>query len=321
VDLISAKRESNEKFPLNLLDKDLQKRLPLFERLPHIPPPDIEELDALVGDLDLKGVHIKDIVPTEANSDSETDVYSSDSDTEIDYDSHTTEVYTLSEGEHEGESLSSTHDKRQTSDQENDKPPQKKTRSLSEPRIVIVEEINNTNSSRYARQSEQYLTAMIEQRAFESEAELVNIATFATKLVAYLQRFPERIYSNEPRDHCSIQDFVLKLCVPVFTPADGDCFYHSISLALCGSSILTSAIRFAVVAKIIENRADLKNTPLRTLSEMKAVNADQHAGYLCSLEDLAFSASLMPKLKVGRSDISIFPRDLFSKANLTSGVT
>jgi hypothetical protein len=216
VDIISAKRDPHFKFPLNLLDKDLQKRLPLFERLPHIPPPDIEELDALVGDLNLEGVHIKDIVPTEANCDSETDDYSSDSDTEIDYDSHTTEVYSLSEGEHEGESLSSTNDKRQISDQEIGKPPQKKTRSLSEPVIIFVEEINNTNSSRYARQSEQYLIAMIEQRAFESEAELVkywednNIATFATELVAYLKRIPERIYSNEPRDHCSIQDFVLK---------------------------------------------------------------------------------------------------------------
>jgi hypothetical protein len=115
-------------------------------------------------------------------------------------------------------------------------------------------------------------------------------------------------------------DFIRRLYIPVFTPSDGDCFYYSISLALTGSTILTPAIRFAVVAKIIEAEDELKNTALKTLSEDKRRKSTNRFSYTCKLHDSAFSAGLMSKLRFGRSDISYFPGELFFKADLHQDV-
>jgi hypothetical protein len=60
---------------------------------------------------------------------------------------------------------------------------------------------------------------------------------------------------------------VLNSFFPVETEAKGDCFYQAISIALTGNGSLSTAIRFATVAKIIENRVPLKTRVMRRFDE------------------------------------------------------
>jgi hypothetical protein len=63
-------------------------------------------------------------------------------------------------------------------------------------------------------------------------------------------------YLNEIKSF--IHRLVLNSFFPVETEAKGDCFYHLTSISLIGTGSLSTAIRFATVAKIIEFQHELQ---------------------------------------------------------------
>ncbi len=67
----------------------------------------------------------------------------------------------------------------------------------------------------------------------------------------------------------------------------GNCFYHAVSISLIGNGSLSTALRFATVAKIIKFQNLLKNKIRRRFYEAFQTNNSEE--YVCLLEDLAFS--------------------------------
>jgi hypothetical protein len=147
------------------------------------------------------------------------------------------------------------------------------------------------------------LKFLIRNNAYESMEELCRVwslkrfQSLAEDIIRHVRSFSQRIYSDEievssfylnkirSSDHfySILNDFFA-----VETEAFGDCFYHAISICLTGNGSLSTALRFATVAAIIENR-DLLEAKVRHRF-FEGLRTIQRRDYICLLEDLAFSA-------------------------------
>ncbi len=150
------------------------------------------------------------------------------------------------------------------------------------------------------------LKKLIDNNAYRSMGTLFNewskngFQLLAIEIITYIRSFPERIYSNERRvdpyyynliDNSDQHKFVLNHFFPVETEARGDCLYKAISISLTGIGSLSTAIRFATVAKIIEFRDQLEPVVRRFDECIKRIYSDTSV-YKCKLQDLAFSAGI-----------------------------
>jgi hypothetical protein len=124
--------------------------------------------------------------------------------------------------------------------------------------------------------------------------------SLANDIISHIRSFPERIYTNEIRvnsyynnliDSSDLHKFVLNYFFPVETEAKGDCLYKAISISLTGNGSLSTAIRFAIVAKIIEYRNQLEPVVNRFDECIKQIHSE-FSVYKCELQDLAFSAGI-----------------------------
>jgi hypothetical protein len=162
--------------------------------------------------------------------------------------------------------------------------------------------IQNELSSR----AKKALKKLIDNDAYRSMYTLCNqwstegYESLATEIITHIRSFPERIYSNETRvdsyyynliDSSALHRFVLNSFFPVETEAKGDCLYKAVSISLTGNGSLSTAIRFATVAKIIEFRDQLEPVVNRFDECIKKIYSD-FSVYKCQLQDLAFSAGI-----------------------------
>jgi hypothetical protein len=171
------------------------------------------------------------------------------------------------------------------------------------------------------------LRCLVQNNAYTSKKRLYafwrvrGFQSLAEEITNFIRSFPERIYTNETRVgpyyfkeiNLSPHSSVLSSFIPIETEAKGDCFYHTISIALTGTGCLSTAIRFATVAKIIENRVALKARVIRRFDErIKNINAGE---YIFKLKDFAFSAGVPRSLyNININEIR-FPEHL-TNANL-----
>jgi hypothetical protein len=171
------------------------------------------------------------------------------------------------------------------------------------------------------------LKFLVQNDAYRSKKRLVelwvlkNYQSLANEIITYIRSFPERIYSNESQlagfylneIYNSPHRTVLNSFLPTKTEAKGDCFYHSISIALIGNGSLATAIRFATVAKIIEFKVPLKNRVLLRYEERSATIYSRE--YIFKLKDFAFSAGVPRSLYKNNINEIRFPKHL-NNANL-----
>jgi hypothetical protein len=143
----------------------------------------------------------------------------------------------------------------------------------------------------------------------------------AKEIINYICSFPQTIYSNETqvepfyfnKINSSPHSSVLNSFFPIETEAIGDCFYNAISIALTGTECLSTVIRFATVAKIIENRVPLKARVINRFDErMKNIDSGE---YIFKLKDFAFSAGVPRSLYKNITNEIRFPEHLIN-ANL-----
>jgi hypothetical protein len=154
--------------------------------------------------------------------------------------------------------------------------------------------------------AERALKKLIDHDAYRSMETLFNqwsiegYESLATEIITHIRSFPERIYTNEARvdpyyynliESSALHGFVLNSFFPVETEAKGDCLYKAISISLTGNGSLSTAIRFATVAKIIEFRDHLEPVVNRFDECIKKIYSD-FSVYKCKLQDLAFSAGI-----------------------------
>jgi ATP-dependent DNA helicase PIF1 len=150
------------------------------------------------------------------------------------------------------------------------------------------------------------LKKLIDNNAYHSMDTLFNewskngFQSLATEIITHIRSFPERIYSNERQvdsyyynliDDSDLHKFVLNYFFAVETEAKGDCLYKAISISLTGNGSLSTAIRFATVAKIIEFKDQLEPVVNRFDECIKRIYSDTSV-YKCKLQDLAFSAGI-----------------------------
>jgi len=172
------------------------------------------------------------------------------------------------------------------------------------------------------------LKFLIQNDAYKSMEELCRIwflkrfQSLAEDIIQHIRSFPQRIYSDETEvssfylnEIRSSHHFspILNDFFAVETEALGDCFYHAISICLTGNGSLSTALRFATVAAIIEHR-DLLEAKVRHRF-YEGLRTIQRRDYICLLEDLAFSAGFCSSFfKVNTNELR-WPSRL-NKANL-----
>jgi hypothetical protein len=171
------------------------------------------------------------------------------------------------------------------------------------------------------------LKFLIQNDAYDSMKKLIDLwvkkgfTKLADEIISYIRTLPERIHTNEleveiyyyHKISSSVHAPVLENFFAVETEALGDCFYHAVSISLIGNGSLSTALRFATVAKIIEFQNLLKNKVRRRFYEAFQTNNSEE--YVCLLEDLAFSAGFVSSFfKINPNEI-LFPQHLID-ANL-----